>query len=198
VVHREEKQHPELMKLMLETSLPLDLTPFEMQLGPNIQNTESSTSVEPAQSSSSAATEAIPSTVPSSSITMAVETDTYTAKPSKFKSTTSSSSFAPNSTDKSEDNNTINEKIDAAMKSASRVGAPTVVTAGNKLNRKINNSTESISSSATKTETTINVNASSSAASGSNSDLKSQPKTNAVNHMETNSRGARIIRKPGA
>jgi transcription factor TFIIIB component B'' len=31
---REERQHPELVKRALETSVPLELTPFEVQLGP--------------------------------------------------------------------------------------------------------------------------------------------------------------------
>ncbi len=33
ILHREERQHPKLMKLVLETSLPLELEPFELQLG---------------------------------------------------------------------------------------------------------------------------------------------------------------------
>ena len=35
--HREEREHPELIKKALETSLPLEMTPFELQLGEEIK-----------------------------------------------------------------------------------------------------------------------------------------------------------------
>lgn len=37
VVRREEREHPELIKKALETTLPLEMTPFELQLGEEIK-----------------------------------------------------------------------------------------------------------------------------------------------------------------
>jgi transcription factor TFIIIB component B'' len=37
---REERQHPELVKRALETGLPLEITPFEVQLGPLMATSE--------------------------------------------------------------------------------------------------------------------------------------------------------------